>query len=110
MPYKFETDKLKIPKEKGIDGRIKLSDEDKRNIVRKYATGLYSQRQLAAEYGVSRRLIVYTIYPERIKRTDSSKYYDKDKQREYTKKHRHHKKELYEKGILYKESEVENEN
>ena len=98
MPYKFDTDKLCVGKEN--DKRIKLNVEQKEDIVKEYATGLFSQRQLAAKYSVSRRLIVFVLYPDRMKKHDSKKYYSKEKQREYIKVHRHYKKELNEKGLL----------
>ena len=44
MPYKFETEGKKIPKDK--DKRIKLTDEQREQIREMYATGLYSQRTL----------------------------------------------------------------
>ena len=48
MPYKSE--KIKLSKEQ--DRRIKLTDEQRQEIRDKYATGLYSQRNLASEYNV----------------------------------------------------------
>lgn len=105
MPYKFETEKFKVGKEN--DRRRKLTDEQKEEIRHKYATGLYSQRQLASEYKVSRRLIVFTIYPERLEQSrvnnSSSKYYDRDKNREYMRTHRAHKKQVYEKALAEKQ-------
>lgn len=106
MPYKFETDKLKIsPKH---DKRIKLTNEDKENIRKDYATGLYSQRKLAEKYNVSRRLIVYILYPDRYEkakelhkqRRKDGRYYNKERHREYMNRHRQHKKELHDKGLL----------
>ena len=64
MPYKSE--KIKLSKEQ--DRRIKLSDEQKEEIRAKYATGLYSQRGLALEYHVSRRLISFVLDDEKAKR------------------------------------------
>lgn len=106
MPYKFETEGKKIPKDK--DKRIKLTDEQREQIREMYATGLYSQRTLAKMFNVSRRLIVFTIYPERLEenkkrraeRGGSKQYYDKDKHREYMKQHRRRKRELDKNGEL----------
>lgn len=99
MPFKFETEKFTVGKEH--DRRRKLTDEQKEEIVYKYSLGTYSQRQLAAEYGVSRRLIQFTLDPEKQRANrelhSSSEYYDKEKQREYMKRHRDYKKELYSK-------------
>lgn len=107
MPYKFETDRFTVGKEH--DRRRKLTDEQKEEIVHKYSLGIYSQRQLATEYGVSRRLIQFTLDPEKQRANrelhSSSEYYDKAKQREYMKRHRQHKKELYNK--LKSEEETE---
>lgn len=111
MPYKFETEKMKMKKE---DKRnIKLDQEQKIKIKELYETGKYSQRQLAATYNVSRRTIVFCIYPEKYeksrqqfkKRQKTGIYYNKDKQKEYSKKYRKHKKELYLKNRLIKEEE-----
>lgn len=106
MPYKSEYTKLKIQEK---DKRnTKLSEQDKTEIKKLYETGLYSQRQLAKQYNVSRRLIVFCIYPEKYEenrkqfkeRQKTGMYYDREKQREYTQKLREHRKELYLKGEL----------
>ena len=52
MPYKFETDKKKIPRDK--DRRVKLSEEDRQEIKELYP--FISQRTLAKMFNVSRRL------------------------------------------------------
>lgn len=111
MPYKFESEKLLIPKEH--DKRRKLSEEDKTDIKRLYERGEYSQRGLARLYGVSRRLIQFIIDPikheenlqRRKERGGSAFYYDKDKQRSYMKTHREHKKQLNNNSLL-----IENKN
>ena len=104
---KFETDKLKIPREK--DKRVKLSLEDREEIKRQY--GKVSQRKLAKAWGVSRRLIQFIGDPEKKKRDlylrkmrgGSKAYYDKDKHTKAMRKHRRHKKELHLKGELIEE-------
>ena len=105
MPYKCE--KLKIPKE--YDKRIKLTDADKEEIQYRYLkVGGVSQRELAREYGVSRRLIVFCIYPERQKinyqqrvaRGGSKQYYDKTKNTNSMRKHRAYKQKLNLEGKL----------
>lgn len=109
MPYKFETEKMKMKQE---DKRsIKLNQEQKIKIKELYETGKYSQRQLATIYDVSRRTIVFCIYPDKYKksrqefkeRQKTGMYYNKNKQKEYAKKYRKHKKELYLKNKLIKE-------
>lgn len=106
MPYKSEYTKMKIKKE---DNRsIKLSPEQKIEIKRLYETGSYSQRELAKKFDVSRRTVVYCIYPEKYKknreqfkeRQKTGMYYNKEKQRIYSQRVREHRKELYKKGML----------
>lgn len=55
-------DKYKLPQK--YDRRRKLSEEQKDEIRHKYETGLYSLRILAAEYKVSKKLILVTVNPE----------------------------------------------
>lgn len=59
MPYKFETDKLKIPRNK--DRRVKLSIRDREKVKKLY--GKVSQRKLAKAFEVSRRLIQFVGDP-----------------------------------------------
>jgi transposase-like protein len=96
MPYLSQKARIQGTE---LDRRRKLSEEEKKAIRELYATGKYSQRQLAKQFEVSRRLIVFVLYPERLlenrKQHDSSKYYDKDKHREYMKSHRRYKQNLY---------------
>ena len=98
MPYKFETDKRKIPRE--LDRRVKLSLEDREKIKEYY--GKISQRKLAKLFGVSRRLIQFIGDPEQYEKNKGIRryYYDKDKHREYMKNHRRWKKQLNDKGKL----------
>lgn len=100
MPYKFETDKLKIPKT--LDRRIKLTDGQK-NIIRElYKTGEYSQRKLANEFGVSRRLIQFIIdpkkqkenYQKRVERGGHKQYYERAKNSESIKNTRKYKQSI----------------
>ena len=91
-----------VPLGKERDARIKLTEADKKRVVEFHETGLWSQRALAKEFGVSRRLITFIIDPEkkaenlrrRAEAGGSKKYYDKDKHRASIKKHRNRKKEL----------------
>lgn len=106
MPYKFETDKKLIPKER--DKRVKLSEDDKLQIYKRYKEGSISQRALAREYGVSRRLIQFCIDPDKLKqnyqnrldRGGSKQYYDKDKNTAAIRNHRQYKKTLQDEGVL----------
>lgn len=106
MPHKYEKEKNKIPK--ALDRRIKLTEQDKKDIREAYRTGILSIRAITRQYNVSRRLIQFTIFPERQKKNleDRDKrggymqYYDKEKHRKSTKRHRHYKNKLYLEGKL----------
>lgn len=105
MPYKFEKIPINNPKN---DKRVKLTDENRVNIREEYSSGLISQRGLAEKYGVSRRLIQFTLSPEKqeiakkqfAQRQKDGRYYDKDKHTVSVRNHRNHKKDLYNKGLL----------
>ena len=105
MPYKSE--KIKLSKEQ--DRRIKLSDEQKEEIRAKYATGFYSQRGLAIEYNVSRRLISFVLDDKKAKRAaeqlkerraDGRYKPSKEQWAATMKEHRHYKQQLYMEGKL----------
>ena len=92
-PYKATGSRQGIP---GRDARVKLSEADKAQIRALYALGSHSQRDLATMYNVSRRLIVFTLHPERLElarrafleRQKDGRYYSTDKQREYMRTYR----------------------
>ena len=105
MPYKSE--KIKLPKE--LDRRVKLTDEQRKEIKNKYATGLYSQRTLAKEYNVSRRLTTFILDEEKQKRNaellkerklDGRYKPTKEEWAKTVREHRRYKQELYLKGEL----------
>lgn len=106
MPYKFQIDKLLVPKEH--DKRIKLTQEDKELIRHLHETTDTSQRKLATQFGVSRRLIQFILDPEKHKanlqardaRGGSKQYYNKETHAKTMKAHREHKRALYEEGLL----------
>lgn len=83
---------------KDHDGRRRLSDEDKAEIVVLHAAGR-SIHGLAREFECSRRLVQFIIYPERLAIVNFpghwSKYYDKEKHRRAMAKHRAKKRELF---------------
>lgn len=93
MPYKFQTDKVPLPRNK--DRRIKLNGDQRREI----RESTLSQRKLAALYGVSRRLIQFVRDPQRLldnrarreERGGWAHYYNKDKHRGSMKSHRRYK-------------------
>lgn len=102
MPYKFETDKRKIPREK--DKRIKLTNDERKEI--KILYGQISQRKLAKMFGVSRRLVIFIGCPEKARRAKElykerrkdGRYYHREKHREQVKKYRKHKKSIF--GVI----------
>ncbi len=98
MPYKFETDHIKLPE--GKDRRVKLTKADKEEIRHLYLEiGGVSLRGLAREYDVDKGTIIYAIYPERrehnyklrVARGGSKQYYDKSKNTETAREHRRYK-------------------
>lgn len=110
MPYKSQSIKLSPSQ----DRRIKLTDEQREEIKEKYSTGLYSQRALAREYKVSRRLISFIIddtkyqkCKEQLKerRADGRYKPDKEEWAKTMREHRHYKQRLYLNGELKEESE-----
>ncbi|MCK4874808.1 MAG: hypothetical protein KAS26_03080 [Sulfurimonas sp.] len=100
-------DKIAINNEK-LDKRVKLSSSDKKEIVELYDAGLYSQINLAKLYNVSRRTIVFTLYPERreanyagrVANGGSKQYYDKKQNTASMKIHRNYKKKLLADGKI----------
>lgn len=95
MPYKFDTDKLRVGKAR--DQRYKLTDEQRAEIRRLY--GKVPQRELAKMFHVSRSLIRFVGDPQKYekdkKRRRQAHYYKKEKARAYIKKHREYKKKLF---------------
>ena len=100
MPYKYETTKQLIKQED--DRRRKLDDSDKRLIVSLYKLGDTSQRKLARDFGVSRRLVQFILDPAKQRANyqarqlagGSAQYYDKDKNTEAMRTHRAYKQTL----------------
>jgi DNA invertase Pin-like site-specific DNA recombinase len=103
MPYKSEKIKLSPTQ----DRRRKLTDEQKEEIKRLYATGLVGQRPLAKQFGVSRSAIQVIVNPEI---AEKKKQRIKEHWRDYRpsneewaatmREHRHYKQRLYLKGEL----------
>ena len=97
MPYKFETDKVKLTRKE--DRRIKLSDKDRETIRKLHFVDGRSIRSIAREYTqVTRRTIQFVLFPERLKSVNYSgkwkKYYDKEVRRKAMKNHRRYKKKV----------------
>ena len=92
------------------DKRTKLSPEQKKDIRKLYSTGEWSQRQLAREFDVSKRLVQFILDPKKLARAvelhDSKKYYKGGKDwRDTMRRHREHKKILLLEGKLKKKGE-----
>ena len=95
----MKIDDLRIPKEH--DKRRKLTDDDVHYIHTAYADGV-SIRAIARAVGVSRRLVQFTLFPERKDanlqarhdRGGTMIYYDKDKHKAAMARHREHKRNV----------------
>jgi hypothetical protein len=104
MPYKFEKDKKKIPRE--FDKRVKLTDGEREEI--KFLYGKVSQRQLAKKFNVSRKLVIFIGCPEKLERAKElykerrkdKRYYHIEKHKEYMKTYRRRKQLIKEKLII----------
>lgn len=110
MPYKSE--KIKLSREQ--DRRIKLTEKQRTEIKEKYANGFYSQRKLASEYNVSRRLISFVLdenkankAAEKLKERRSDGRYkpSKDEWAATMKEHRQYKQNLYVNGELKEDND-----
>lgn len=112
MPYKSE--KIKI-EGTDFDRRRKFTDATKnkvRQIYFSHPDGYISQRELARRFGISRRMISFILFPQKL--ADYQKYrrdthYSQEYYKRYTKgrkwaetirEHRHYKNELSKKGLI----------
>ena len=86
------------------DARCVLTPNDKEQIREMRATLGISQMSLAQIFGVSKRTIQFVLDPaklaqnlqRRTERGGSTRYYDRDRQREYMRTHRANKRRLLE--------------
>lgn len=110
MSYKSE--KIKLSETQ--DRRRKLTDKQREEIRNKYSTGLYSQRTLAKEYSVSRRLITFILDEDKQKRNsellkerklDGRYKPTKEEWAKTVREYRRYKQELYLKGELKEDNE-----
>ena len=112
MPYKFETNKLKLS---GLqDRRRKLTDEDVAEIRRLYAAGKGSHKALADRFGVSKSRVGMLVNPDRAERVHQRikqhwrDYKQTGEDRNKTvREHRHYKQELYLAGELTEDGKEE---
>lgn len=99
MPYKIDTDKVRLPRNK--DRRIKLTDEDRKEIRELHKLWV-SQSALARQYDVSRRLISFVVYPERYEKAKAQfrerqqtwRYYNKEKNTKAVRKTRRYRQRV----------------
>ena len=91
------------------DRRQKLTPEQRAEIFHRYMTEDVSQRRLAREYGVSRRLITFIVNPEREKRNrellntrkEKGLYKpDRKKHTEIIREYRRYKQKLFKEGKI----------
>ena len=95
-----------IPKK--YDRRIKLSDDDRKEIREAYATGATSYNKLATEFGVSKRTIYWVVNPDkqkenydlRVAKGGSKMFYNREKHTASMRAHREYKNELLKEGKL----------
>lgn len=106
MPYKAE--KIKIEGTK-LDRRRKLTEDQKQYIRWLREEEGLSQRQLAAMFGVSRRLITFVLDPDKEKqnkaiqkqhRQEGRYKYTKEQWAETMREHRHYKQQLHKEGKI----------
>lgn len=101
MPYKCEQKGILIPTE--LKRSAKLTADQKLEILFLHKRDGISQRQLARDYKVSRRLIGFIVNPEsqkanyaqRVATGGSKQYYDREKHTEAMRDHRRYKNDLY---------------
>jgi hypothetical protein len=106
MPYQSE--KIRIQGTE-FDRRIKLTDDDKNLIRFLREEEQISYGQLAKQFKVSKRLIIFTCKPEtleankkkRAERGGTMAYYDKDKANEVKKEYRKYKQTLFKEGKIF---------
>jgi len=99
-------DKYIINNEK-YDRRVKLTKEEKIEIYEVYKQGLFSQRELAFLFNVSRRSITFIVSPEQLvknklrrkERGGWKQYYDKEESTNVQSEYRRYKKHLLDIGV-----------
>jgi len=100
MPRKTDFVTIAAPM---LDRRGRLLECQKERIRSMYLNEGYSMRQLAACFNVSRRLVQFTVYPERLaankerraERGGSAIYYDREKNTKAMREHRNYKEKLF---------------
>lgn len=101
MPYKWQTDKIKLPRE--ADRRVKITDEKKKEVHTLFEFEKMAQRAIARQTGISRRMISFILFPDKyavarkqfIERRKDGRY--KPSKEEWAKtirEHRHYKQKV----------------
>lgn len=101
MPYKYINERWHLPEQ--YNRRIKLTTNDKEKIKDIYNREKMSIHAIARLYGVSRRLIQFVIFPDRVEknkelravRGGSKRYYDRERNRLAQKDTRNYKQKIY---------------
>lgn len=108
MPWKSE--KIKLPEE--YDRRCKLTQDKRDKIKELYATGMYSMRQLAKEYGVDKSYISLLVNPDRAakvkanRKANAERYkVDKEERNRIMREYRQRKQRLYLEGKIGNETD-----
>ena len=116
MPYKSEQKSVLIPRE--LKRCVKLSEQDKIEIVEiRRKTGL-SYDKIAKQFGVSKTRVMQICNPEieaRQKkqyreRQKDGRYYNKEKHNKYVRMYRRYKHLLYQTGKLSNNEEINTDN
>lgn len=98
MPYAHI--RKKIPR--ALDRRVKVSETTRENIKTMFYFERLAQREIARRTGVSRRMVNFIIYPERMKRNaeqhkerrKDGRYYDPKTWPSVQREHRHYKQSI----------------
>lgn len=101
MPYKYITERWHLPEQ--YNRRIKLTASNKEKIKDIYNRKKMSIHAIARLYGVSKRLIQFVIFPDRVEknkelraiRGGSKRYYDRERNRLAQKDTRNYKQKIY---------------
>lgn len=100
MPYKFETNHIKIPRE--LDRRVKATEEIRETIKNLFLFGC-AQRKIARMTGVSHTLVKFILFPSKYEhakalykeRQKDGRYYDKKTHTAQVKNTRRYKAKIF---------------
>jgi len=103
MPYKSEKKGILIPRDMKKNVKIPIGEHEN---VRLHYLQSKSQRATAKHFGVSRSLIRFICFPDKLKKHKENqkqlqkegRYYDKEKHTVHVKEYRKRKNDLFKKG------------